>query len=219
MAIIKYPYTNLHELNLDWIIEQLGKDGPVISINGKNGIVVLTGEDIARAVGSSETIASALSAQGTSLQSVQTKLGVTPLPTIAQTVTGAIAENTTDIANLDDTMGSTALPTTAQTVTGAIAEHESDIGTLTTEMAKKANIQSKAVQANTSETFPNLTAGSLIFISRYSVSLYALYMVDLVGTITLIAGSNPTTSLTLENGTLTVVNESAAWCSCTVIIP
>ena len=219
MAIIKYPYTNLHELNLDWIIEQLGKDGPVVSINGKNGIVVLTGEDIVRAAGSSETIAAALSAQGTSLQSIQTKLGVTPLPTIAQTVTGAIAENTTDIANLDDAIGSTALPTTAQTITGAIAEHETDIENLTTEMAKKANIQYKGIQGNTTETFPNLTVGSLIFISRYSVSLYALYMVDLVGNITLIAGNNSTVSLTLENGTLTVVNESAAGCACTVIIP
>ena len=158
MAIIKYPYTNLHEINLDWIIEQLNNpDGPVRTVNGKSGIVILTGEDIARSTSNPETVAAALQSQGSALQSVQNKLGTTalpttaqtvtgaiaehetdingikadigstPLPTIAQTLTGAIAENAGDIANIDDVIGSTALPTTAQTITGAIAEHESDI--------------------------------------------------------------------------------------------
>ena len=34
------PYTNLHELNLDWIIQQLKESG-VLSVNGETGIVVL----------------------------------------------------------------------------------------------------------------------------------------------------------------------------------
>ena len=158
MAILKYPYTNLHELNLDWLIEQLNnQDGPVRSVNGKSGMVVLTGEDIERSTSNPQTVADALQTQGTSIQTARNQIGTTPLPTTAQTVTGAIAEHETDItdinnkigstalptiaqtltgaiaenageiANVDDTIGSTALPTTAQTLTGAIAEHETDI--------------------------------------------------------------------------------------------
>ena len=48
MSMLKYPYTNLHELNLDWIIEQLNREGAVLSVNGKHGTVTLTAEDIAR---------------------------------------------------------------------------------------------------------------------------------------------------------------------------
>ena len=157
MSMLRFPYTNLHELNLDWIIEQLNKEGAVLSVNDKHGIVVLTGEDIARASNNSQTIEQALTSQGSSIQTVRNqigttalpttaqtitgaiaeheqdinginnKIGTTALPTVAQTLTGAIAENTTDIANQDDLIGSTALPTTAQTITGAIAEHEQDI--------------------------------------------------------------------------------------------
>ena len=42
-----FPYTNLHELNLDWLIqymkdlEQKVQDGPVISVNGLTGEVIL----------------------------------------------------------------------------------------------------------------------------------------------------------------------------------
>lgn len=42
-----FPYTNLHELNLDWLIqemkelEQKVQDGPVISVNGQTGEVIL----------------------------------------------------------------------------------------------------------------------------------------------------------------------------------
>ena len=41
--IDKFPYTNLHELNLDWIIRQLIKieQGAVLSVNGQTGEVVL----------------------------------------------------------------------------------------------------------------------------------------------------------------------------------
>ena len=41
--IPKFPYTNLHELNLDWIIEQLIKieQGAVLSVNGQTGEVVI----------------------------------------------------------------------------------------------------------------------------------------------------------------------------------
>lgn len=41
--IQKFPYTNLHELNLDWIIQQLIKieQGAVLSVNGQTGEVVL----------------------------------------------------------------------------------------------------------------------------------------------------------------------------------
>lgn len=49
MSLIKYPYTNLHEINLDWIIEELKKcfspDNPptnvVLSVNGLTGAVTL----------------------------------------------------------------------------------------------------------------------------------------------------------------------------------
>lgn len=39
----KFPYTNFHELNLDWIIQQLIKieQGAVLSVNGQTGEVVL----------------------------------------------------------------------------------------------------------------------------------------------------------------------------------
>lgn len=36
----QFPYSNLHELNLDWLIEQL-RNGTVISVNGMSGIVTL----------------------------------------------------------------------------------------------------------------------------------------------------------------------------------
>lgn len=131
MAIIKYPYTNLHELNLDWIIEQLDAKGYVLTVNDKHGIVVLTGSDIARTTSNPETIADALATQGTSIQAVRTQIGTTALPTIAQTITGAIAENAGEIANIqDDVIGSTPLPTTAQTLTGAIAENAGEIANL-----------------------------------------------------------------------------------------
>ena len=49
MSLIKMPWTNLHEINLDWIIEELKKcyspDNPpsnvVLSVNGQTGEVVL----------------------------------------------------------------------------------------------------------------------------------------------------------------------------------
>lgn len=43
-----FPYTNFHELNLDWIIKRIKElqDVKVESVNGKQGTVVLTGEDI-----------------------------------------------------------------------------------------------------------------------------------------------------------------------------
>lgn len=130
MSLIKYPYTNLHELNLDWIIEQLNnKDGPVRSVNGMTGMVTLTGEDVARSSTNPETVSDALNTQGTSIQTVRNKIGVTPLPTTAQTLTGAIAENAQEIANVEDNViGSTELPTEAQTLTGAIAENADNIG-------------------------------------------------------------------------------------------
>ena len=40
MSLLLMPYTNLHELNLDWIINNL-KDAGVTSVNGETGIVVL----------------------------------------------------------------------------------------------------------------------------------------------------------------------------------
>ena len=44
----QFPYSNLHELNLDWLIEnisQLVKDGTVISVNGMSGRVTLYTEN------------------------------------------------------------------------------------------------------------------------------------------------------------------------------
>ena len=48
MALFEnFPYTNLHELNLDWLIQQMKEleekvqDGPVISVNGLTGEVIL----------------------------------------------------------------------------------------------------------------------------------------------------------------------------------
>lgn len=44
MALFEnFPYTNLHELNLDWLINVLNeiKDGQVISVNGQSGEVIL----------------------------------------------------------------------------------------------------------------------------------------------------------------------------------
>ena len=48
MALFEnFPYTNLHELNLDWLIQEMKdleekvQDGPVISVNGQTGEVIL----------------------------------------------------------------------------------------------------------------------------------------------------------------------------------
>lgn len=161
--MIKQPYTNLHELNLDWIIEQLGKDGPVRSINGKTGIVTLTAEDIKRTASGPQTVEYALSTQGNSIQDIRTQIGITPLPTTAQTLTGAIAENaqdissnaeniqenTDDITDINNQIGSTALPTTAQTVTGAIAEHEQDITSIKNQIDYTALTVTKGSGAET----------------------------------------------------------------------
>lgn len=40
MGLLMLPYTNLHELNLDWIINAIRESG-VLSVNGQTGIVVL----------------------------------------------------------------------------------------------------------------------------------------------------------------------------------
>ena len=40
----QFPYSNLHELNLDWLIEQISQlmeNGTVISVNGMSGVVTL----------------------------------------------------------------------------------------------------------------------------------------------------------------------------------
>lgn len=44
----QFPYSNLHELNLDWIIEQIRQvtgDGFVLSVNGLSGVVTLYTEN------------------------------------------------------------------------------------------------------------------------------------------------------------------------------
>ena len=44
MALFEnFPYTNLHELNLDWIINELNriKESAVLSVNGQTGDVIL----------------------------------------------------------------------------------------------------------------------------------------------------------------------------------
>ena len=129
MSVLRFPYTDLHTLNLDWIIDQLNKEGAVLSVNDKHGVVVLTGEDIKRNTTTPETVSQALSSQGTAIQTVRTQIGTTPLPTTAQSLTGAIAENAQSIADLEDNViGNTELPTEAQTLTGAIAENAGDIG-------------------------------------------------------------------------------------------
>lgn len=153
MSLIKYPYTNLHELNLDWIIEQLNnQDGPVRSVNGKFGIVTLTGEDLARSSSNPETVSTALTTQGTSIQTVRNQIGVTPLPTTAQTLTGAIAENAQEIADVEDNViGSTALPTTAQTLTGAIAENAQTI----------ANVEDNVIGNTTLPTTAQTLTGAI----------------------------------------------------------
>lgn len=139
MALLKYPYTNLHELNLDWIIEQLNNtDGPVRTVNGKSGMVTLTGEDIERSTSNPETVATALQSQGTSLQTVRNQIGTTALPTTAQTLTGAIAEHETDITGIDNKIGTTVLPTTAQTLTGAAAELDGDVTTINNKIGNTA---------------------------------------------------------------------------------
>lgn len=137
MSLIKYPYTNLHELNLDWIIEQLNQEGAVLSVNGKHGTVTLTGEDINRDPNNPQTVEEALTAQGSSIQAqgssiqaARTLLGTTPLPTTAQTVTGAVDELSGDIGDINEKIGNTALPTTAQTLTGATAELDGDVTTI-----------------------------------------------------------------------------------------
>ena len=46
----QFPYSNLHELNLDWIIEQIRQiegEGVVLSVNGLSGVVTLyTDKDV-----------------------------------------------------------------------------------------------------------------------------------------------------------------------------
>ena len=44
MALFEnFPYTNLHELNLDWLIDNIKKleDSQVLSVNGETGHVIL----------------------------------------------------------------------------------------------------------------------------------------------------------------------------------
>lgn len=44
MALFEnFPYTNLHELNLDWVIKEIEdlKEGQVLSVNGQTGVVIL----------------------------------------------------------------------------------------------------------------------------------------------------------------------------------
>ena len=48
MALFEnFPYTNLHELNLDWIVEEIEelKQGQVLSVNGQTGDVILYQEN------------------------------------------------------------------------------------------------------------------------------------------------------------------------------
>ena len=46
----QFPYTNFHELNLDWLIEQLNiiKESTVLSVNGETGDVILYKEPLVR---------------------------------------------------------------------------------------------------------------------------------------------------------------------------
>ena len=46
----QFPYTNFHELNLDWLIEQLNiiKESTVLSVNGETGDVILYKDPIVR---------------------------------------------------------------------------------------------------------------------------------------------------------------------------
>lgn len=138
MSLLKYPYTNLHELNLDWLIEQLNKESPVVSVNGKQGIVTLTGQDINRVPNDTETLSGALDELDGDIGDINEKIGTTALPTTAQTLTGAIAEHETDITGINNKIGTTVLPTTAQTLTGAAAELDGDVTTINNKIGNTA---------------------------------------------------------------------------------
>lgn len=71
----------------------------VVSVNGKAGIVTLTGDDIAQEEGSAVTVASALNTLGDNVENITDKIGSTSMGTQATTVTGAIREHSTAIGN------------------------------------------------------------------------------------------------------------------------
>ncbi len=69
----------------------------VVSVNGKAGVVTLTGDDIAQEEGSAVTVASALNTLGDDVENITDKIGNTAMGTQATTVTGAIKEHSTAI--------------------------------------------------------------------------------------------------------------------------
>ena len=71
----------------------------VVSVNGKAGVVTLTGDDITQEEGSAVTVASALNTLGDDVENITNKIGNTAMGTQATTITGAVKEHSTAISS------------------------------------------------------------------------------------------------------------------------
>lgn len=77
----------------------------VVSVNGKAGVVTLTGDDIAREEGSAVSVASAINTLDDDVENITDKIGNTAMGTQATTLTGAIKEHNTEITNINTNIG------------------------------------------------------------------------------------------------------------------
>lgn len=143
----------------------------VVSVNGKAGVVTLTGDDLAQEEGSAVTVASALNTLGDDVENITDKIGNTAMGTQATTVTGAIKEHNTAISNINTKIAN--LPNVAYTnVYGANASQFETALTSAIANMGNDNVRICPCYANYSGSITNGGRGIVIF-SRASTVYYA----------------------------------------------
>lgn len=114
----------------------------VVSVNGKAGVVNLTGDDIPKEDNSAVSVASAINGLENDTENLNNKIGNTAMGTQATTITGAIKEHNTAITNINTKLGNV----------GATPVQD-QIDTLNSKIANPSSVSYSAINANNQADF------------------------------------------------------------------
>lgn len=175
----------------------------VVSVNGKAGVVTLTGDDIAKEEGSIVTLASAINTLDDDVENITNKIGNTAMGTQATTITGAVKEHSTGISNINTkigNVGNTSLQAQINDLSSSTATLV-PLGTSATGSPVSANIGggTRAIIIGVSPA-----NNSKLLVGIYATNAGAVTVDDFV------SGSNMTTTTGTNN--VTITNSSSNGC-------